>query len=185
MLIDDAYYVTTLGLYHVIIFGVVVPFLALRGRRQLTKLDGPINRLRHFQVTSVMLTLFAALSILTAGDHGMSLFHLDGRRMLVGLPVGLVAYAVAVVLMRPRWRNRCCRQMRSFSGTLRWALPSATSSPTHCGVVNPWPTGSRAWMSIAAGRFSSSTPTSRWGRRSNAWSCVRSSCPNRQLAPGA
>ncbi len=112
MLIDDAYYVTKLGLYHVIIFGVVVPFLALRGRRQLTKLDGPINRLRHFQVTSVMLTLFAALSILTAGDHGLSLFHIDGRRMLVGLPLGLVVYAVAVVLMRPRWRKAVADRKR-------------------------------------------------------------------------
>ena len=112
MLIDDAYYVTKLGLYHVIIFGVVVPFLALRGRRQLTKLDVPINRLRHFQVTTVMLSLFGALSIFTAADHSMSLFHFDSRRMLVGFPIGLVVYAVAVVLMRPRWRKAVADRKR-------------------------------------------------------------------------
>lgn len=101
-----------LGLYHVIIFGVVVPFLALRGRRQLTKLDVPINRPRHFQVTSVMLALFGALSIFTAADLGMSLFHFDSRRMLVGVPIGLVVYAVAVVLMRPRWRKAVADRKR-------------------------------------------------------------------------
>jgi membrane protease YdiL (CAAX protease family) len=112
LLIGEVPFVTPLGLYHVLIFGVVVPFLALRGRQKLAKLDVPVNRLRHFQATSVMLTLFGALSLLTAGDHDLSLVHVDGRRLLMGLPAGVLVYIAAVVLMRPRWRKAVAERKR-------------------------------------------------------------------------
>jgi membrane protease YdiL (CAAX protease family) len=112
LLIGQVQYVTALGLYHVLMFGVVVPFLALRGRQKLAKLDVPVNRLRHFQSTSVILTLFGALSLLTAAGHGLSLFHVDGGRLLQGLPAGILVYAAAVVLMRPRWRKAVAERKR-------------------------------------------------------------------------
>ncbi len=111
-LIGEVYWVTTLGYYHVVIFAIVVPLLALRGRNKLAQTEAPINRLNHFRSTSVMLALFGSLSVLTAAGHELSLFHIDGRRFLVALPAGLLLYGVAVVFMRPRWRKAVAERKR-------------------------------------------------------------------------
>jgi membrane protease YdiL (CAAX protease family) len=105
-LVDQVYRITLLGWFHVILFGVVIPVLALRGRQKLAQPDAPpINRLVHFRVTSGMLGGFASLSLLTAVDHRLWLFHVDLGRVLLSLPVGVALCGLAVTLMRPRWRK--------------------------------------------------------------------------------
>ncbi|HYN06636.1 MAG TPA: CPBP family intramembrane glutamic endopeptidase [Vicinamibacterales bacterium] len=112
-LVDQVHWVTLLGWYHVFIFAVVVPLLALRGRQKLAQAEAPaINRLKHFRATSVMLILFGSLSLLTAENHHLSLFHGDVRRILFSLPVGAALCALAVLLMRPRWRKAVAQRKR-------------------------------------------------------------------------
>ncbi|HEY7474137.1 MAG TPA: CPBP family intramembrane glutamic endopeptidase [Vicinamibacterales bacterium] len=105
-LVGQVYWITLLGWFHVILFGVVIPLLALRGRQKLAQPNAPpINRLAHFRVTSGMLGVFASLSLLTAVDHELWLFPMDRPRLLLSLPVGIAFCWLAVTLMRPRWRR--------------------------------------------------------------------------------
>jgi len=105
-LVDQVYWLNLAGIYHLLVFAVLVPFLAIRGRQKLSKADAPpINRLKHFKATSVMLMLFGALSLLTARSQHLSLFHAELTPLLVGLPVAFAFYAIAVITARPRWRK--------------------------------------------------------------------------------
>ena len=105
-LVDEIYWLNLAGIYHLLVFAVLVPFLAIRGRQKLSKAEAPpINRLRHFKATSVMLMLFAALSLLTARSQHLSIFHAELMPLLMGVPVAIAFYAIAVVTARPRWRK--------------------------------------------------------------------------------
>lgn len=105
-LVDQVYWLNLAGIYHLLVFAILVPILAIRSRRKLSKADAlPINRLRHFKATSVMLMLFGALSLLTARSQHLSLFHAELTPLLIGLPVAIAFYAIAVITARPRWRK--------------------------------------------------------------------------------
>lgn len=104
---------TTLGYYHLIVFALVVPFLAIRSHSKLAKAAAArIDRLKHFQSTAIMLVLFGALSVLTARDLHITLFPADLMPTLVALPAGVAMYVVAVTLMRPRWRKAVLKRAR-------------------------------------------------------------------------
>jgi membrane protease YdiL (CAAX protease family) len=112
-LVGEVHWITHLGWYHLIVFAVLVPLLALRGRQKLAQAEPKvINRLKHFRATSVMLMLFGSLSLLTAADQDLSLFHGEVRRILFSLPLGAALCALAVVLMRPRWRKAVAQRKR-------------------------------------------------------------------------
>jgi membrane protease YdiL (CAAX protease family) len=112
-LIDQVSWVNLAGMYHVLVFAGLVPFLAIRGRQKMLKADAPpINRLKHFKATTVMLVLFGALSLVTARSQHLSLFQAELRTMLMGLPVALVFYAIAVISARPRWRKAVISRKR-------------------------------------------------------------------------
>ena len=113
-IVDQVHWITRLGWFHVVIFGLIIPLLAFRGRYRLAKI-GPasINRLTHFRMTAAMLTLFGSLSLLTAVDHRLSLFHGDIGRILWSVPAGVAFCAIAVVLMRSRWKRAVAERRRS------------------------------------------------------------------------
>jgi membrane protease YdiL (CAAX protease family) len=112
-LVDQVDWVNLAGMYHVLVFAVLVPFLAIRGRQKLLKADAPpINRLKHFKATTLMLVLFGALSLVTARSQHLSLFHAELRPLLVSVPAAILFYGVAVIAARPRWRKAVISRKR-------------------------------------------------------------------------
>ena len=129
----QAYWVTPLGWYHLIVFGLLIPLGAVRGRRKLAARPLP-SRTRHFVLTTVTLMLFCALSLWTARDHALPLFPRAWPRP-AGVVAGAVLLIVAVGFMRPRWRRAVERRARIAylfmprSGPERalWTLVAATA----------------------------------------------------------
>jgi len=92
------------GYYHLGIFGVVLPYLAIKsGRRIATRPLPP--KVPYFNSQIVMLTIFLALSIFIARREWIELFprELPEARMFV---LGAAVLVALVVLMRPLWRSR-------------------------------------------------------------------------------
>jgi membrane protease YdiL (CAAX protease family) len=102
-----------IGFYHLLVMGVLVPLMAIRGRRRVIPPDAPLpNRTRHFRTTAAILVLFGLLSLLTARVQRIDLFSADARSVLLALPAGVAMYAAAVWFMRPRWRRAVERRTR-------------------------------------------------------------------------
>ena len=101
------------GSYHLLVFGVLLPAMVVRNYRKLVGKTMPWpDRMRHFQTTSLMLTLFTVLSLLVAKVEWIDLFRFDAARLPQGLVAGVVMYAAAVLFMRPRWRKAVERRAR-------------------------------------------------------------------------
>lgn len=92
--------------YHVLLFGVVVPYLAIKSHARLKASTAPIDRLKHFQTGAATLAIFAVFSLFTAlKQHLWFLFNVDRAGLLKGLPAAVAMYVGAVIVMRPRWRK--------------------------------------------------------------------------------
>ena len=102
------------GWYHLAFFGVLIPIAAIRSHAKIASGAAPMDRMRHFQSTAVMLVFFGAVSVLTARrQHWLTMFRVaDPIAVLRTLPVAIAMYIVAVVLMRPRWRRAVERRAR-------------------------------------------------------------------------
>jgi membrane protease YdiL (CAAX protease family) len=104
--------VNAAGWYHLISFGVLIPILAIRGRRKFAGTSQPLpNRMKHFQSTATMLVLFTTLSLMVARVEWIQLFPRP-TLTLQSLGAGLAMYIVAVLGMRPRWRRAVERRAR-------------------------------------------------------------------------
>jgi membrane protease YdiL (CAAX protease family) len=101
------------GWYHLAVFGLLIPWLAVRNRRKLIGKQLPLpNRLRHFRTTAIMLVVFAGVSIATARAQSIRLLELPLERLGAGLTTAAALYVVAVLGMRPRWRRAVERRAR-------------------------------------------------------------------------
>src|SRR5215510_4932381 len=99
-------FLTIQGRLHLVIFGILIPFLSIRSYYLIRKAPQKLpDRRKHFRVTAIQLVLFAALSILTAWLQRVDLFHVDGPGLLRALPAAAAMYGTTVLLMRPRWRK--------------------------------------------------------------------------------
>ena len=104
---------TPLGWYHVVVFALIVPALALLSRRRLGAGTAPLPaRVRQFRATSLMLVLFGGLSVLTAGSERLELFAWRLDRPVWSLAAAAVMFVGAVVVMRPRWRRAVIERRR-------------------------------------------------------------------------
>jgi len=103
----------TLGWYHILVFSILVPYLAIRSRKRIMAANAPpLNRLKRFQSTTFGLVLLGTLSVLTARTHAINLFHRGVTTPGVAIPAAIAMYVVAVVLMRPRWRRAVEKRVR-------------------------------------------------------------------------
>jgi membrane protease YdiL (CAAX protease family) len=101
------------GWYHLAVFGLLIPWLAIRSRRKLIGKQLPLpSRLRHFRTTAVMLVLFTGVSIATARAQSIRLLELPAARLGAGAATAASLYIVAVLGMRPRWRRAVERRAR-------------------------------------------------------------------------
>jgi hypothetical protein len=107
---------TVTGWYHAFLFGVAVPYLAIKSHARLKNSTAPVDRLRHFQRGSLTLVFFAVFSLFTALKQQMWwLFHVDSARVLKGLPAAVAIYVAAVVIMKPHWRKAVEQRKRVAS----------------------------------------------------------------------
>lgn len=92
------------GYYHLGLFGLLLPYLAMKSSRVLASRPLP-PKVKHFTSTILTLTFFFAVSVWVAHNQWITLFPAEvpePRMFLLGAAV-LVAL---VVLMRPLWRRR-------------------------------------------------------------------------------
>ena len=100
------------GGLHLISFGLLLPLLAVSQARKFAKADKPLpNRTQHFQTTALTLLLFGAFSLSVARLEWMDLFPraLPPWRAIVA---GVLMFAIATAVMRPRWRRAVERGAR-------------------------------------------------------------------------
>ncbi len=99
-------FLTPLGVFHLYLFGLAIPFLSIRSYYAVKKAPRRLpDRVRQFRSTAILLVFFGAISLLTARAQHVDLFPGDGSRLLLALPAAAAMYAVAVLAMRPRWRK--------------------------------------------------------------------------------
>jgi len=119
-----AFWLNPVGWAHIIAFGVLLPLAVMRARRKIVGVTGaPLpDRLRHFRGATVELTMLAAISLGVAWTQEMQLFPrvLPSWRDILA---GLVAYAIAVGYMWPRWR----RAVQHRSRVVHLYMPSNAS----------------------------------------------------------
>lgn len=100
------HWMTLVGWYHVVGFGVLVPILAYRQRRRQVKAGCPTGpRLRQYRAGAITLVAFGLLSLFTAHQQKLALFPWPIARPALSVPAAFGMYLVAVWFMRPRWRR--------------------------------------------------------------------------------
>ncbi|HET9369849.1 MAG TPA: CPBP family intramembrane glutamic endopeptidase [Vicinamibacterales bacterium] len=109
--IGTVHSIESLGWYHLAVFGVLVPFLAWRSQQRFNADPQALPRVRVFQSVALTLIVLGLLSWITAGAHGLDLFP-PITSPLLATAVGVASYAIAVVLMRPRWRTAVLERRR-------------------------------------------------------------------------
>jgi len=103
---ETVYWMAPIGWCHLVIFGAAVPAMAWMSRRRSLRADAPKPPLGQFlRSTAGMLAIFSVLSALTAWQQDLNIWPLSIRRPLISIPLALGLYALAVVVMRPRWRR--------------------------------------------------------------------------------
>jgi membrane protease YdiL (CAAX protease family) len=106
-------WIAPIGWYHMLIFAVFVPLLAIHSRKKATASNWPpLDRKKHFRSTSNILVLFAALSLLTARKQRIDVFRLGATTSAAAIAAALAMYVVAVAAMRPRWRRAVEKRTR-------------------------------------------------------------------------
>ncbi|MCE9619947.1 MAG: CPBP family intramembrane metalloprotease [Planctomycetes bacterium] len=108
----DPNFIAPLGWFHLIFFGLLIPYFAWKGQRQLRAKDAaPMDRMKHFRSAAYSLVLFGAFSIFTANEQWMVLFPRE-LPSLWTWAAGLAMYIAMVLVMRPRWRRAVQKRVR-------------------------------------------------------------------------
>jgi hypothetical protein len=107
------YRLNAAGWAHLFVYGVLLPLMVVRGRRKVVGSPGaPLpDRLRYFQATTMELLMLAVGSLAVARAERMELFP-STFPPWYAIVAGIVAYAIAVFFMRPRWRRAVERNAR-------------------------------------------------------------------------
>lgn len=130
------YEINPAGWAHLAYFGLLIPAAVVRGRMRIRKATGALpNRLRHFQVTSFTLVMFATISLVVARAEWIELFPRTWPPLLAML-AGVVMLVTAVTLMRPRWRRAVERRTPVGARVLHLVMPAN-------GVERAW------WLAVS------------------------------------
>jgi membrane protease YdiL (CAAX protease family) len=107
------YRLNAAGWAHLLVYGLLLPLMVVRGSRNVVGApDAPLpNRLRYFQGTTIEPLMLVAGSLAVARAERMQLFP-SAFPPWYGIVAGIVAYAIAVIFMRPRWRRAVQRNTR-------------------------------------------------------------------------
>ena len=99
------YWVSEIGWFHLLIFGLLIPVLAVRSRRHIVSGRPRPPRIAHYRASVMTLLLFGMLSVLTAQQQGIELFAARLERPALSLAAAAALLFGAVLFMRPRWRR--------------------------------------------------------------------------------
>lgn len=106
------YEINAAGWFHLIYFGVLIPYVAVTRARKFKDKNLPLpDRLRHFQRTASTLVMFGVVSLVVARAEWMELFprSMPSWRALAAGALMLIA---TVAFMRPKWRAAVERRER-------------------------------------------------------------------------
>ncbi|MCU1231177.1 MAG: Abortive infection protein [Acidobacteria bacterium] len=92
------------GWLHLLLFGVIVPIVALRTRRAVLQMAWPPNRIVFYSGALIQLVLFTAASIFVAAKEKIELFPHRAPTAIQAL-IGLVVLIVLVAFLRPHWKR--------------------------------------------------------------------------------
>jgi membrane protease YdiL (CAAX protease family) len=95
---------------HLLFFGLLIPLISIRSRRALAnRFLAP--RKRQYWAMIVQLALFASFSMIVANSSGIEIFppRLPSMRSAAA---GLLFLVLAVLIMRPRWRQAVVERKR-------------------------------------------------------------------------
>jgi membrane protease YdiL (CAAX protease family) len=96
--------------FHLVFFGLFLPFAAIRGRGVLIGRSLP-PRKRHLRAVIIQLILLASLSLVVARFSGIELFPRRAPPMRA-IGAGASVLAVAIIVMRPFWRKAVLERKR-------------------------------------------------------------------------
>jgi hypothetical protein len=120
------------GWYHLIFFGLFLPFVVVRRRNVLQNSNIALtNRSRHFRVTAITLLFFGGLSLMVARVEGMEILTWTQPSAFAVL-AAIGFYVGAVVLMRPVWRRAVERRSR----VVYFLMPQNPSEKVWWAVVS-------------------------------------------------
>jgi membrane protease YdiL (CAAX protease family) len=100
------------GSAHLWLFGVLIPFVAIRSAAKLETQPFP-QKERHFTTQIVVLLVLFGISALVAAREGIDLFPAVAPAP-GALALGAALLAVLVTLMRPLWRRRVLERPRNL-----------------------------------------------------------------------
>jgi membrane protease YdiL (CAAX protease family) len=92
------------GWLHLLLFGVIVPIVALRTRSAVLQMTAPPNRIVFYSGALIQLVLFTALSIFVAAKEKIELVPHRAPTAIQAL-IGLIVLVVLVAFLRPRWKQ--------------------------------------------------------------------------------
>lgn len=101
-LFPDVRPLVTLGWYHLLLFGVLVPLTGLRSRARLLDAASVPSRSRNYLGTMLLLLVFGAVSVWTARAQGIALSFAQPRAE--GILAGAIVLVLGILLVLPRWR---------------------------------------------------------------------------------
>ena len=93
-----------LGWLHILLFGIIVPAVAIRTRNTIARMTLPPNRVLFYCGAIIQLVLFTAISIFVAAKEKIELFPHRAPTAVEAL-LGLVILVMLVVLLRPQWKK--------------------------------------------------------------------------------
>lgn len=92
------------GWLHVLVFGIVVPIVAVRARNAILNLPAPPNRIAFYFGVLLQLAIFTAVSLFVAWRAHIELFPRALPTAEQAL-IGLVVLIALIVLMQRQWKR--------------------------------------------------------------------------------
>jgi membrane protease YdiL (CAAX protease family) len=99
------------GLFYLLFFGLLIPWLAFKSGRKLAQHPLPERR-THFLLALLQLSVFSLITLWTARVEKISLFSLP-ERPFASVVFGLLLLLVALFAMFPQWKRNVIRRERT------------------------------------------------------------------------
>jgi len=100
------------GIYHLALFGLLLPYAAIRSGTVLKKRPLPTPKSGYFIRQIIVLSVLGVISVAVAKVIGIQLFPAEVPPAR-SLGLGAAVLVALVTLMRPRWRSRVVERSRN------------------------------------------------------------------------
>ena len=105
----DLHHIGLAGIYHLVFFGLLMPWSAIKTARRLKERPFPARR-KYFAYVIGQQIFFLALSVLVAWREWIDIWAKPKNFWSFGVAAGLLV--ILIVVMKPRWRKAVERRER-------------------------------------------------------------------------